>query len=264
MSTIKLRRYGAAPFRIAVVHGGPGAGGEMAAVARVIAEKCGVLEPIQTQTSLQEQVEELHDLLVREAAAPVVLVGFSWGAWLSVLLASKYSGLVGKIVLVSSGAFEERYVTGLSERRLSRLPDAERAQLRGVLAALDDPDVGHSDSLLAQLGRLTDLADTYASIDEVEEANPIPVNGEIFGRVWAEAAKMRRTGALLQNVRNLTCPVVAIHGDSDPSLAAGVCEPLTANLVNFRFILLERCGHTPWQERFARETFYEILLPELA
>lgn len=75
---------------------------------------------------------------------------------------------------------------------------------------------------------------------------------------------MRRTGVLLEYARNVICPVVAIHGDSDPSLASGVSEPLASNLADFRFILLARCGHTPWRERFAREKFYEILLSELA
>jgi len=43
-----FRKYGKPPFRVAVIHGGPGAGGEMAPVVRELASDCGVLEPIQT------------------------------------------------------------------------------------------------------------------------------------------------------------------------------------------------------------------------
>ena len=43
-----------------VVHGGPGACGEMAPVARRLASARGVLEPIQTALSLEGQVEELR------------------------------------------------------------------------------------------------------------------------------------------------------------------------------------------------------------
>jgi pimeloyl-ACP methyl ester carboxylesterase len=57
--------------------------------------------------------------------------------------------------------------------------------------------------------------------------------------------------------------VVAIHGDHDPHPAAGVQEPLSATLAQFRFILLERCGHRPWIERQARDAFYEALEEEL-
>ena len=77
---MNLRRYGTAPFRVAVIHGGPGAGGEMAPVACRLAEKHGVLEPNQTANSIQGQVEELREILRSNAATPVVLVGFSWVA----------------------------------------------------------------------------------------------------------------------------------------------------------------------------------------
>ena len=53
--------------------------------------------------------------------------------------------------------------------------------------------------------------------------------------------------------------MVAIHGDHDPPPAAGVREPLAAILKDFYFVLLERCGHQPWIERQARDTFYDIL-----
>jgi hypothetical protein len=50
-----LRIYGKKPFNIAVIHGGPGAPGEIAAVARELSSITGVLEPLQTATSLKGQ-----------------------------------------------------------------------------------------------------------------------------------------------------------------------------------------------------------------
>ena len=55
-----LRIYGNKPFSVAVIHGGPGAPGEMAPVARELASVKGVLEPLQTADSLEGQVDELH------------------------------------------------------------------------------------------------------------------------------------------------------------------------------------------------------------
>lgn len=40
-----LRKYGSEPFTVAVIHGGPGAAGEMAPVAKEISAYRGVLEP---------------------------------------------------------------------------------------------------------------------------------------------------------------------------------------------------------------------------
>src|SRR5712692_10060037 len=51
-----LRLYGQSPFTVAVLHGGPGAPGTMAPVARELATEWGVLEPLQTADSLDGQV----------------------------------------------------------------------------------------------------------------------------------------------------------------------------------------------------------------
>ena len=43
-----LRTYGMPPFDVAVLHGGPGTAGGMAPLARELALRHGVLEPLQT------------------------------------------------------------------------------------------------------------------------------------------------------------------------------------------------------------------------
>jgi pimeloyl-ACP methyl ester carboxylesterase len=77
------RRYGPPPFRVAVIHGGPGAPGEVAPVGRKLGTKYGVLEPFQTADSVSGQVEELADCLKTHGSPPLTLVGYSWGAWLA-------------------------------------------------------------------------------------------------------------------------------------------------------------------------------------
>jgi len=39
-----IRKYGIGPFSVAVIHGGPGASGEMAPVAKELALVCGILK----------------------------------------------------------------------------------------------------------------------------------------------------------------------------------------------------------------------------
>jgi pimeloyl-ACP methyl ester carboxylesterase len=74
---------------------------------------------------------------------------------------------------------------------------------------------------------------------------------------------MRRSGELLALGKHIACPVVAIHGNFDPHPAAGVQEPLAQVLKDFRFILLNQCGHKPWRERQARDEFFAMLDREL-
>jgi pimeloyl-ACP methyl ester carboxylesterase len=86
---------------------------------------------------------------------------------------------------------------------------------------------------------------------------------EIFKGVWEEASDLRRSGKLLELGREIQCQVVAIHGDYDPHPFEGVREPLSRFLKDFKFILLEKCGHRPWIEKEVKERFYEILKQEI-
>jgi len=135
---INPRRYGSAPFRVSVVHGGPGAAGEMAAVAHELSSDRGVLEPLQTERSLQAQVEELKSQLQESSEPPITLIGFSWGAWLSLILAAQYPDFVNRLILIGSGPFLESYVPKIMETRLSRLSGAEGVEAKCILAALED------------------------------------------------------------------------------------------------------------------------------
>ncbi len=259
------RRYGEAPFRIAVVHGGPGAGGELAPVARELARRRGVLEPIQTATTLEGQVIELRHAIERHAEVPATLVGYSWGAWLACLVASAHPPIVARLVLVSSGPFEPGYFGRLQETRMARLSPGERAEFEEVVRRLNAPICETRDEALARLGALCSKTDDFDPLPWGTRADEaVPCDGAMFHGVWTAAAEMRRTGELMGRVRRIRCPVVAIHGAYDPHPAEGVEKPLSAALREFRFVLLDRCGHTPWLERHARGAFYEALEGALA
>jgi len=252
-----LRTYGTAPFRLALIHGGPGAAGEMAPVARRLASVQGVLEPLQTATSLAGQVEELKTALETNAELPAVLVGYSWGAWLAFILAARHPALVGKLILVGSGAFEERYAAGTFATRLSRLTPMDQAEILSLLQTINAPAHAGRDQAFERFGALLAQADAYDPVAAAPE--DISFRPDIFHSVWPEASELRQNGQLLQLGALIQCPVIAIHGDYDPHPAEGVREPLSAVLKYFRFILLEKCGHTPWMERQARNIFFEIL-----
>lgn len=68
---------------------------------------------------------------------------------------------------------------------------------------------------------------------------------------------------MLELGKEIRCQVVAIHGDYDPHPFEGIREPLSRTLKDFRFILLEKCGHKPWIEGGAKERFYSLLRNEI-
>ncbi|MBM3131642.1 MAG: alpha/beta hydrolase [Chloroflexi bacterium] len=255
------RAYGTLPFNVALVHGGPGAAGEMAPVAHELASRFGVLEPFQTASWLEGQVEELRTILENNANLPVTLTGFSWGAWLSFILAARYPAMVKKLILIGSGPFEERYAAGIQSTRLSRLSTREKREVESLSRILDDPSAKDKDTAFARLGALLSKADACDPM--AGEAEGIDCRFDIFESVWKDASEMRRSGKLLELAKRIECPVTAIHGDYDPHPAKGVQKPLATALKSFRFVLLKRCGHRPWIERQTRDEFYRILEGEL-
>jgi pimeloyl-ACP methyl ester carboxylesterase len=258
------RAYGTPPYTVAVLHGGPGAPGSAAAVARALADEWGVLEPLQTRDSVDGQIEELREVLASAAQLPVALVGHSWGAMLGVFFTARYPAMVRKLILAGSGVFTDEAASDIEPARQARMTPEQRAREAELAAALDDPAVTDKNAIMAQMGALSEAVDTYAPLDNSEhEAGALPVSYEIYTRVWSDAAARRARGELLDAARQIRCPVVAIHGDYDPHPAEGIRTPLAAILSDFRWYQLERCGHSPWRERFARDEFFRILREEM-
>ncbi len=254
------RKYGIAPYKVAVVHGGPGAPGEMAPVARELANVTGVVEPLQTAGTIEKQAEELHTILEDNAGFPVTLVGYSWGAWLSFIVASRYPSVVGKLILISSGPFEEKYARDIMHERLHRLGDAERQEVQSLIESFNGQVSEDMTKRMARFGQLISMADSYDPMPHADEV--IGIQFDIFRSVWREAEELRRSGELLRLGKGILCPVVAIHGTYDPHPVEGVERPLSGVLKDFRIVRLQNCGHTPWIERQAKDKFYEVLKRE--
>lgn len=256
-----IRYYGSGPFTVAVIHGGPGAAGEMAPVARELSLVCGILEPLQTATSIEGQLQELQEVLKKHGNLPATLIGHSWGAWLSYIFAARYPTFVKKLILVASGPFEEKYASQIMERRLKRLSEPEQSQVHFLMEALNKPNVENKNILLAQFGDLMSKTDSFDPLP-LHEEEAVDCRGDVYQNVWEEAQALRQSGALLKLGEQIQCPVIAIHGDYDPHPLEGVKEPLSLVIKDFRFILLKNCGHSPWLEMAAREDFYRILKEE--
>jgi pimeloyl-ACP methyl ester carboxylesterase len=255
-----FKKCGPAPHTIVLVHGGPGAAGEMAPVGRELARHYGVLEPFQTKRTIDGQVEELRAVIEAESQPPVIIAGYSWGAWLACLFAARHPGLVLKLILISCGPLEERYTVHMHEARMARLSAEERERAAFLMHALIDREA-HNDALLCEFGSLMGKADSYRPIAGSDE--PVDIDAGIHAAIAQEAADLRRTGRLLEECGRLLCPVIALHGDYDPHPYEGVAVPLGRVARDFRGVLLRDCGHTPWREELARERFYELLKKEI-
>ena len=255
-------KYGNPPYNVVVVHGGPGAPGEMKPVAIELSKDFGVLEPLQTKDSVEDQIEELKKVIEENADFPVILIGWSWGAWLAYLVTAQYPNLVKKLILVSSGPFKAEYAEGIMKTRLERLSEQERKRVEEIMQLLQKGKT--DDKTFGEFGKLMDKADSYDLILKTENTEESVFQPEIYQKVWPEADELRKTGKLLEYGKSITCPVIAIHGDYDPHPAEGVNVPLSKVLKNFKFFLLKNCGHHPWFEKEAKDAFYKLLAYQIS
>ncbi|MFP4474014.1 MAG: alpha/beta fold hydrolase [Desulfatibacillaceae bacterium] len=234
--------------------------GEMASVAGELRRRTGVLEPMLTAPAIMEQTKNLGSLLEREASLPIEVVGFSWGAWVGCLLAGTRPELVRKLVLVGAPPFVSGYEQDIAATRRGRLGGRERAEVETLSEVVEKGRGDAPDRALARLGELLARADAFDPAYEGEAGQKF--SARVFNRAWPTGDALRRSGRLLKAIEGIQCPVVAVHGDYDPHPARAVLD-LEGRVEQFRFILLEKCGHRPWVERHARERFFHILREEL-
>ncbi|MTI68002.1 MAG: alpha/beta hydrolase [Firmicutes bacterium] len=256
-----LRIYGDKPYEVLVIHGGPGAPGSVAPVARVLSKKFGVIEPFQTEDSIEGQINELVTVIKKNCNKPITLIGHSWGAWLSYIFASIYSKYVKKLILVSSGPFETKYIDTLNRTRFNRFSEEEKRKVKELGETFYNSDTKNLTKVFKKLGSIMTKVDSYKPIayeDEIVKYQP-----KIFMKIMSEISKLRENGELLDMGKNIECPVILIHGDYDPHPYCGVKKPLSRVIENYNFNLLDKCGHNPWNELYAKDKFYEILFNEI-
>jgi pimeloyl-ACP methyl ester carboxylesterase len=261
LEMLAARTYGNRPYRTFLIHGGPGAAGELAPVARELSSRIGVVEPLQSKRTISELVLELRAIVEEHSDEPAYLVGYSWGAWLGYIFAALHPELVKKLVLVSSGPFDASYASGIKETRLSRFNEEDKKQVKILEAKLSQSGIDRN-NILMQYGNLMSKADAFDHL-VIEQNDEINVDLEIFQSVWKEASELRSSGELLKFGQRISCPVVVIHGDYDSHPAEGVVRPLEPIIGVFKYIKIENCGHMPWNERLAKHSFYDVLLEEL-
>jgi pimeloyl-ACP methyl ester carboxylesterase len=254
------RLYGKEPIDVVLLHGGPGAAGTMAPVAKKLSSKTGVLEILNQGRSIEEQVYEIYEEILRYCDLPVILAGHSWGAWLGWIFTAKYANLVSKLILISAGPFEAKYTSEILATRLNRLEDHEKARFHYLAKQISDVKNEDANDAFMELGKMMMKSDQYNSM-------PFPnddmLSYDVFSKVWPEADKMRKSGKLLALAEKISIPVKSIHGNYDPHPFKGVFEPLRKNLSDFKMHIIDKCGHYPWLEVEAQDSFYDKLFAEI-
>ena len=250
-----VRLYGKAPYKIVLVHGGPGAIGSLKGFAQELNEtlQIGVVEAIQSKYSIAELIEELYNQIKDNCSDKVSLIGHSWGAWLVALFAEKYPELIDRIILVGSGPLEDKYVSEIGARRFQNLPKEDGAIFQRLI------DNQATDEDMEKIPNIFEKSDNYC-LENREKHKADKSDSEMHNKVWSEAAGLRTSGELLTSFKNIKSKIFLIQGEIDPHPVKGVTIPLQENDVPCETYILEKCGHSPFMEKYAKDEFYKILI----
>ncbi|MBD3234763.1 MAG: alpha/beta hydrolase, partial [candidate division Zixibacteria bacterium] len=149
-----VRIYGQSPYQVAVLHGGPGAPGYMAPVARELSKAMGVIEPLQSKGSLQGQIQQLAEQLSMYADKPIVLIGSSWGAVLALFTAARKSPDFSKLILIGSAVFDKQSSERIEKIRMDRLTDEQKIRFEKIKLKMANANSSEMDELVKQWGEV--------------------------------------------------------------------------------------------------------------
>ncbi len=265
-----MRRYGAAGPWVVVLHGGPGAPGYVAPVARALVDGFRVLEPFQRGSgalstlstgstrrggagvlTVARHVEDLRGIIDAECGAErPALVGHSWGAMLALAYAAAHPARTGPIALIGCGTFDS----------------ASRAHYRATVDARIGPEAmarlaktTGPDERLRLMEEIYPRADRFDPLPGDGSADDGPVDARAHEETWRDMMRCQAEGLYPAAFAAVRTPVIMLHGGYDPHPGAMIRATLARVMPQLEYREWDRCGHYPWLERACAEEFYDVL-----
>ena len=260
---MRIRTYGSSGPTVFVLHGGPGAPGHMAPVARGLADSFRVLEPWQrgsgdVRLTVARHVADLHDMVGSHCRGErPALVGSSWGAMLALAYAAANPDRVGPLVLIGCGTFDCTARERMRETVEQRTDDALRRRLERLGEEFPDPD--------RRLKAMADLTLPLYSCELVTTDLKIEAcDARAHKETWDDMVRLQEEGIYPAAFAAIDAPVLMLHGAVDPHPGRMIRASLEPYLPQLEYREWERCGHYPWLERDARDEFLTVLRRWLA
>jgi proline iminopeptidase len=258
-SPLYWARYGQAGApRLLVLHGGPGAdhcyllpqmlhlgekydllfydqrgGGRSKSDARI---------PITWKT----HVEDLAAVIEEHGIEPLSIVGYSWGAMLSLLYTIEQRGNphlepASRLALINPAPLTNEYRRQFEAEFARRQQAPEIQRLRDELAASGlrerDPQAYRQRSF--ELG----VAGYFSDPRKATDLTPFRVVGRVQQSVWESLGDFN----LIDSLSGVRIPSIIIHGRDDPIPLASSRQ--AASALGTSLVVLDECGHVPYVEQ---------------
>lgn len=197
-------------------------------------------KPRDKHYSIEEKVDDIHNLILEENLTNLTLVGNSLGGAVALLLAIRLEerrGRLAKLVVIDS-AGDKRYVPG---------------HLKLVRSILGAPIVYLTPSRLAarMTLRMCYYDETKATREQVEAyAGPISSPGGRHALLQtARQCIPPNADDLIARLSTITVPTLILWGREDKVIPLRVGEVLHRLIPNSILEVIEQCGHIPQEEK---------------
>jgi pimeloyl-ACP methyl ester carboxylesterase len=257
---IETRQWGTAGPKVVLLHGGPGAPGYLAPVARRLGTSFQVIEPFQRKGTVASPLTvacHAADLdAVIERYSPdekPVLVGHSWGAMLALAWAAGHPDRAASLVLIGCGTFDIASREQMKAVRRQRMSRHVFQSMQERIDAMDDPD-----ERLKLQGKLMMQVDSYRLGHVDDEVVFYDALGH--EQTWRDMLRLQDEGVYPAAFKSIRIPVLMLHGSEDPHPGAMIRDSLKTVLGQMEFTQWDHCGHYPWLEKAAHEAFYTRLI----
>ena len=259
----QIRTYGTSGPVVVVLHGGPGAPGYVAPVARALADWFRVLEPFQRGSggeplTVARHVADLHELVESGCGGGrPALVGHSWGAMLALAYAGAHPGRAASLVLIGCGTFDPAARDRLWAIREEGMDNGLRRRIECLPEEFPDPD-----KRLSVLGDLLLPVYSYDLVSTDQELEGC--DWRAHHETWEDMVRLQEEGVYPAAFATIDAPVIMLHGAVDPHPGRMIRASLKPHLPQLEYREWECCGHYPWLERAVREEFFAVLRDWLA
>ncbi len=251
------RTYGTQGPAVFVLHGGPGAAGNMAPVARGLADTFRVIEPYQRGSSdapltVARHIADLYDEVSSCDEPRPALVGSSWGAMLALAYAAARPARSGPIVLIGCGTFDHAARERMHVICAERTNEDLRKRLEDLQQEIPDPNqrLGAMGSALLPI-YAHDLVTTDLEFESFD--------ARAHHETWNDMLRLQDEGLYPAAFAAITAPVLMLHGALDPHPGRMIQASLTPHIPQLEYHEWPHCGHYPWLEKSTRDDFFHTL-----
>jgi pimeloyl-ACP methyl ester carboxylesterase len=258
---MKTQAYGETGPLIFVLHGGPGAVGEAAPIARGLSASFRAIEPYQRGSgneplTVSLHVKDLHQLILSmQNDAKPSIVGESWGAMLALAYASAYPETTAAIVLVGCGTFDKASRTRMNEIIESRKNDQLREEILSLVA--EYPDLSERMQAEHMLTEKIYNYDVQTTDEQIEYIGPFDQRAHV--ETWRDMLKLQENGYYPAAFSTIKSPVIMLHGAYDPHPGEMIYRNLKPHIPQLEYHEFKNCGHSPWKERQAADEFFAVM-----